>query len=271
MEALKAISFDVPAGIDNIRIYPLGDVHLGNAFCDESELKRTIAKVKEDMDGYVILMGDMLEMTTRNSVGDIWGQTATPWQQIERAVELLEPIKDRIIAVTEGNHELRAFKYDGLLPMRNVATGLHLDLEKVYAIGAGVVFIDLHPMNGNKVRTSTHTIYFKHGSGGGKRIGSKANRLEDMTSDVLADVVIMGHTHAQMAFTSSTFVPVSSVAKRIEQRRHLHINSGSFLGWGGYAVQFGFPPSFTGCPCLELTSIYKQPLTIKTQSVKIST
>jgi predicted phosphodiesterase len=270
VEALKAISFDVPDGIDNIRIYPIGDVHLGNVFCDEKELIKTIERVKNDQHGYAVLMGDMLELTTRNSVGDIWGQKLTPWQQIERAAELLEPIKDRIVAVTEGNHELRAFKYDGLLPMRDVASRLRLDLEKVYAIGAGVIFADLHPMNGNEVRTSTHTIYFKHGSGGGKRMGSKANRMEDMKCDVLADVHIMGHTHAQMAFTSATYVPVSTVVKRIEERRSLHVNSGSFLGWGGYAVQFGFSPSFTGAPYLELCSYFGKP-TRKTQSVKIST
>jgi predicted phosphodiesterase len=265
-EAVKIISFEHPG--DTVRLYPIGDVHLGSVFCDEKELRKVVQRVKDDLDAYVILMGDMLDMTTRNSVGDIWSQTLTPWQQIDRAAELLEPIKDRIIAVTEGNHEDRAFKFDGLLPMRQVAAQLRLDLEKVYAPCAGLIDVCLQASD----RKAHTTIYFKHGFGGGRTMGAKANRMKDMKSEVLADVLIMAHTHEQMAFTSASRVPrVNQGRPYIDEVRHLHVNSNSFLAWGGYATKQGYAPGFTGCPVLELAAHRYVDRLRTSASVRIST
>jgi predicted phosphodiesterase len=265
-ESVKLIQFSHPG--DTVHIYPIGDVHLGSVFCDEKELRRVVQAVKDDLDAYVILMGDMLDMTTRNSVGDIWSQTLTPWQQIDRAAELLEPIKDRIIAVTEGNHEDRAFKFDGLLPMRQVAMQLHLDPTKVYAPCAGLIDVRLDVPS-----SSAHmTIYFKHGYGGGRTMGAKANRMKDLKNEVLADVLIMGHTHEQMAFTSSSCIPrTNKGVPYLDEIRHLHINSNSFLSWGGYAVKQGYAPGFTGCPVLELMAKRTSQGVDKHASVRIST
>jgi predicted phosphodiesterase len=265
-ESVKIIQFSHPG--DTVHIYPIGDVHLGSVFCDEKELRKTVQRVKDDLDAYVILMGDMLDMTTKTSVGDIWSQTLTPWQQIDRAAELLEPIKDRIVAVTEGNHEDRAFKFDGLLPMRQVAMQLHLDPAKVYAPCAGLIDVRLEVP-----ASSAHmTIYFKHGYGGGRTMGAKANRMKDLKNEVMADVLIMGHTHEQMAFTSASRVPrLNSGRLYLDEMRHLHINSNSFLAWGGYATKQGYAPGFTGCPVLELTAKRTPQKVLTSASVRIST
>lgn len=266
-ESVKLLHFSHPT--DTVHLYPIGDVHLGSVFCDEKELKDTVRRVKEDVDAYVILMGDMLDMTTRNSVGDIWSQKFTPWQQIDRAAELLEPIKDRIIAVTEGNHEERAFKFDGLLPMRQVAAQLRLDLKEVYAPVAGLIGVTLGLPG---TRNANMTIYFKHGCGGGMTVGAKANRMKAMKAEMLADVLLMAHTHEQIAFTSASNIPTFRGGNcYVEERRHLHVNTNSFLGWGGYAVKFGYPPGFSGCPVLELTAKRTDKQTITKASVKIST
>lgn len=267
MDAVKRLNFAHPN--DTFHIYPIGDVHLGSVFCDERELKRTLATIKEDMDGFIILMGDMLDMNTKNSVGDVWSQNLTPWQQIDRAAELLDPVKDRIIAVTEGNHEERAYKFDGLLPMRQVAAQLHLDLETVYAMGAGLLGINLQTSGGRHFGMS---VYFKHGYGGGRTMGAKANRMRDMKNEQLADVLIMAHTHEQMAFTTRSNIPeFSRNGVYIRELRHLHVNSNSFLGWGGYAVAQGYAPGFTGCPVLELRVKRTMERAYSSASVKIST
>jgi hypothetical protein len=214
----------------------------------------------------------MLELTTKNSVGDIWGQNMTPWQQIERAAEILRPIKDRIIGACDGNHELRAYKYDGLLPMRSVLAHLGFTQEEIdekHAMGGLLLFIGM-AIEGYGSRRTTYTLYSRHGCGGGRRVGGKANRMEDMKSEVLADIYILSHTHQEMAFPSGTMIALPDPRPHLTLMKHLHVNSGSFLAWGGYAVQYGFPPSVVGCPFIELHPYRQGNDTVKGAWTKIA-
>jgi predicted MPP superfamily phosphohydrolase len=258
-EPIKLISFKVPNDATTIRIKPISDAHLGNVFCSVRELRNEVAKIADTPNEYVILPGDWLELTTKNSVGDIWGQNLTPWQQIELAAEILRPVKDRILCACDGNHELRAYKYDGLMPMRSILGHLGFTQEEVdakHSASGMLLFVNMAIENYGQRRT-TFTLYSRHGSGGGRRMGGKANKMEDMKQEVLADIYILSHTHQQMAFPTGTMIALPDPSPHMTLMKHLHVNSGSFLSWGGYAVQYGFPPSVTGCPFIEMHA-YRQ-------------
>ena len=46
-----------------------------------------------------------------------------------------------------------------------------------------------------------------HGSGGGRKVGGKANRLQEMAQVVVADLYIMGHTHLPMSMKQQIWIP----------------------------------------------------------------
>lgn len=268
-ESVKLIQFSHPG--DTIHIYPIADVHLGSVFCSERELRQTVELIKNDLNGYVMIMGDMLDMVTRTSIGDIWSQNMTPRQQIARAVEILKPVADRIIAGTEGNHEERAYKDAQGQPIEEILYRVLDDgkrVREIYAPCAGLLDVRL-----DLPSSSAHmTTYFKHGSGGGRTMGAKANRLMEMRNDVLADVYLVAHTHQAMAFPSAIRVPrLNSGRLYLEEFRHLHVNCNTLLGWGGYAVKLGFSPGIIGCEPIRMTAKRTAQGVEKHASVRIST
>ena len=81
---------------NDIYVIPLGDVHIGDkGFTQESEdkLKGYIDFVKKTANAYVILQGDLVNCATRASKSSPFEQNMDLKEQIEKAVQLLKPIK----------------------------------------------------------------------------------------------------------------------------------------------------------------------------------
>lgn len=250
---IKILQYDLPQEKEFVHIYPLSDWHLGSAQFDKRKLKEITETIKDDPNGVVLIAGDVLENATRHSVSDIWSQNMTPQEQVEMARDYLWPIREKIVAVTEGNHELRTYKADGFLPLRYLTEILHLDVDRVYSMGPFVLFLGFGDVDRHKGKSSpcVFTVYCKHGDGGGRKMGAKALRMADMGIDVCADVYIMGHVHQQMMFPGLRYEPDVRTRTAVP-RPMLFVDSGSFLGWGGYAAQKGYPPTVTGCPIITL-------------------
>lgn len=235
---------------DHIRLYGLSDWHLGSEYCDRKALQKTINAIQTTPSAYCVLLGDMMDNALKGSVSNVYMSTMNPQSQINEAANILQPIKDKILAITEGNHEARTIKEVGILPMYILALKLGLDVENVYSVGAFVLFLRY----GNALRTGRNnvfSIYCKHGSGGGGTVGGKANAMDKMKADIVADVYISAHTHQQLAFMREIYIADKQKQTLVSQKS-LFVNSGSFLSWGGYAVEKGFSPSPTGTPVIDL-------------------
>ena len=120
---MKVIKHDLPQ-FETLEIYPLADVHIGDSLHDRKRLKQFINEVLEKENRYVIVNGDIINNAVKHGVSDVYAEELTPNQQIEETVNLLNPIKDRILVITEGNHENRTYKQDGILIMYQVAQRL---------------------------------------------------------------------------------------------------------------------------------------------------
>lgn len=225
-----------------VRVYTLADLHLGDGLMDKDRVKKWVEDVLEYPNSIVIVNGDLINNATRNSVSDIFSAVLTPDEQIDALVELLEPIKDKIVLMIEGNHEGRSYRQDGILIIKRVAR--ELGIGKTYSNGAYLLFIELE--NG-----LVYSIYGKHGSGGGKRVGSKANRLEDMLDNVNADVFLHSHTHQAMSFRLvGNYIHPDSNEKY--EKEHLFVNTNAFLNFGGYGEEKGYRPASTVYPHIKL-------------------
>ena len=203
---MKAIRCDLPRDLDSIEILPLADVHMGDKCCDFKLLQRRIEYIRDNPNVYCILNGDLMDTAIASSVGDTYAATLQPMEQLKQCVKIFEPIKDKIICITSGNHEGRLYKQDGLDLTEIMAAqlgklGVYTDTTALLFLKFGKMPLKEHG------RPICYTIYVSHGSGGGRKEGGKINRLADLATIVDADCYVVGHTHLPAVFKTAYFRP----------------------------------------------------------------
>ena len=254
---MKVIKIDLPRELESVELHTFADEHIGDEHCDLKRLMQRIEYVKNTPNAYCILNGDIIDNATKTSIGDTYTQEFNPMAQLERAVEIFEPIKDKILCITHGNHENRTYKSEGINISRLIAN--QLGLSHRYTPTSAVLFIRLGELsngrketNGSgKCRQVCYSGYVLHGSGGGRKEGGKVNRLADMASIIDCDFYIHSHTHLP--------VIMKQAFHRIDPRNNtvaivdkLFVNTASNLNYGGYGEAQEFKPSSKGTPVIYL-------------------
>lgn len=259
---MKSIKIDLSRELKSIEIIPFADLHIGDSLCDIQLIKEKIDYVKNNDNVYCLLNGDILNNTTKNSVGDVYSEQLTPMEQVQRAIELFEPIKDKILCVTTGNHEARTWKTDGIDLMALLCS--QLKISDRYAKESALLFLrfgtlerNMKESNGSgKNRMASYTLFVTHGSGGGRKEGGKATRLADMAAIVDADIYIHSHTHLPMVMKQAFYrTDIRNSAVALVDK--LFINTSACLNYGGYGEVFEFKPSSKENPHLFLCGVRK--------------
>ena len=244
MEEIKTISVDLGKDKDSIVILPLSDVHLGSALLNRKLFNKTLQRLKDEPNTYTILNGDLIDNVNKLSVGDVYGATLTPEQQINTLVNLLEPIKDKILCATSGNHEKRTYRTCGIDVMSQVMS--RLGLQDKYSLHSYVLFVSFGKQSKAKTRENrrfTFSIYGRHGSGVSGTTGGKANVLKRMGRVVNnADIYMIGHTHKPMVIPSKVFT-LDNRTRTLRLKDQLYYNTTAFLNYGEYADDFGLYPN----------------------------
>ena len=251
---MKIITHELPQ-FETLEIYPLADVHTGDPLQDKKRVKDFFDEVQAQENRYIIVNGDIINNAVRHGVSDIYTEELNPNQQIDATVALLEPIKDRILCITEGNHEGRTYKNDGILIMYQVAQ--RLGIVDTYSSGAYLLFVKFGKSQGRESRKMPYAIYGKHGHGGGRKVGAKAIRLFEMAEVIDADVFLHSHTHVPMVLRK-TFHRVDYRNEKATQIEQLFINTNAFLNYGGYGEDKGFSPTSTIYPKIILNGIERE-------------
>lgn len=249
---MKFIKINLPKEVTKLDIHFFADEHIGDA---QSDIKRVIERVKkvaEDPNSYCILNGDIIDYASKTSIGDIETRIFNIQAQIEKAVEIFEPIKDKILAVTKGNHENRAYNREGIDISKLICAQLGI-LDR-YTPGAAYLLLCYghNPHQGKKSKSQTTcSFYINHGCGGGRKEGAKMIRLADMASIVDADVYVHSHTHLP-AVMRNTFYRVN-LNGTISNIEHLFINTASNLEYGGYGEVQEYKPNSMKNPIIHLS------------------
>ena len=110
---MKPIRCDLPYA-ESIEIHPMADLHIGDRQCDFKLIMERIEYIKNTPNAYCILNGDLMDTAVATSIGDTYGASIQPMEQLKQCMNIFMPIKDKILAVTPGNHEHRVYKTDGL-------------------------------------------------------------------------------------------------------------------------------------------------------------
>ena len=216
-----------------LNLYPLGDVHIGSKECDLELFKRWVEMVKNDPNGAVVIIGDMMNMGLRNSKSNVYEETLSPMAQKELCYKLLKPIADKIIGGCSGNHEYRAVKEVGMNPLYDVFCRLRI--EDRYR--ENICFIKLTV--GKQGRNpNTYGVVLTH--------GSSKNKDEQWTYSVDGcDCFVSGHTHL------GTHQPMGKIRMDLTHNKvktvgYQHIVVMPFQNYGSYAIRGKYTPNALG-------------------------
>ena len=116
------IKLDCPR--NTFQLMVLGDMHIGDELCDLDLIKETIDYVKRTKDCFVILNGDLINNALKTSKSDSYKEQMTIEEEQDLLIDLLKPIKDKILVMASGNHEYRTSLLAGINPLKAVAYAL---------------------------------------------------------------------------------------------------------------------------------------------------
>lgn len=253
---MKIIKVDLPKELKTVELHIFADEHIGDPHSDLEALQKRIDHVRDTENAYCLLNGDLIDNATTTSVGDTYTQTASPMEQINTALRMLEPIKNKILAITHGNHEARTYRKEGI--DISYVMAVQLGLFERYSPTSALIFLKLgHNLSHSGEYKQCYTIYMLHGSGGGRKEGAKAVRLADMASIIDTDIYIHSHTHLPMTMKQAYHrIDKQNQAVRIVDK--LFVNTASNLNYGGYGEAQEFKPASKVTPVIYLSGNAKE-------------
>lgn len=257
---LTPIVFDMPTGQD-VKIYPVGDLHFGSPQFMFDAWDRFSKAVADEPNSYLMIVGDMMNNGLKNSLTNVYEETVRPMSQKKWLAEQLEPLKDKIICGVSGNHERRSLKDADDDPMYDVFC--KLNIEDRYRENAAFTLVRFGVGEIDRRGTSSRTrpcyaFCVTHGAGGGMYIGSSANRVERFGYALDGvDCIVTGHTHKPLTYPSAKLV--FDARNKIVARKQYHIVTvSSWLDYGGYPIQKLLSPTATVQTEIILSSYNKQ-------------
>lgn len=222
----------------------VGDVHLGSPQFDQPRFLRQLEFIEKNR-LYVLLMGDLLEMATRFSVGaGVYEQDSIGQTQFETMLGWLKPLakKNLIVGLLNGNHEDRVYQATGI----NISKALARELDVSYLGDAC--------WNVFRVGSQTYTVYSLHGRSGARFDGTALLALERISTSFEADIVCMGHMHKA---ANASVVTQRVVSGRIKESKKFLVLTGGYVSYdGGYGQTAGLPISKLGSPKVKLFSTH---------------
>lgn len=226
---------------NDIKIYPISDVHLGVAEHLAAEWDNFCKRILEEPDSYIILGGDLLNNSTRSSVADIFEETMRPRDQKRRMAEMLKPIRHKILCAVNGNHERRSGKDADNDPTYDIMC--KLDLEHLYRENMAFLCLRFGKKRGDGLRNPTYTFVVTHGAGGGGSTGSAVNRGEKFGYVIDSmDCLVLGHTHKAYT-TQPSKIYIDTHNNKVSLKPFKVVSMTSWLAYGGYAARAMLTPS----------------------------
>lgn len=256
---------------DELTLVCIGDTHLGaegnilNIGPYELETN-IIVNFNSILDEYkkrfknpkFILLGDLVDMTLKQSVGDVYEQLLTPQEQIDILVQILARYSKDIIGIVQGNHERRAKKEAGLDPVQTMCKTLKIPYS------TSILVVNIESEKGWDI-----TIAASHGVAGGRGKASSVRQTEYFEKVITnADIYITGHTHVPNVTGASTFYIENG---ELKQRHSKLVTVGSFLAHAEYGMQKLLQPTSPLIPVVKVkhkNNIKKIEVTL-TESEKI--
>jgi len=251
---MKAVKIDLSKDFTDIDIIPVADYHWADPQSDHGKIMSDIKYIMDNPNVFCILNGDLMDCAIASSVGDTYGATLSPMEELRACVDLFKPIAHKILCVVQGNHEARHYRTNGLDLTELMCR--QLGIEDRYSATTALVFLRFGEETHHR-RKMAYTIYVSHGNGGGRKEGGKIQRLVDLSTIIDADIYLCGHTHLP-ALLKDSFARPCMANSSISYGTRLYINTSAKLSFGGYGEVQGFKPPCTDTPIIHLCGTKKE-------------
>lgn len=223
----------------SFHLWPFSDVHYGAPESNTDLFFETLERAWDDSEAVLLLNGDLVEASTRTSVGSgVYEQKVNAQEQLEWVVDTFKPFAEqgRLLGVTNGNHEDRITK----------ATGV--DITRTYAQMLDVPYFKNGGHFKLKAGNQTYHAYFTHGSSGARLPHTKIKQALDLARFIDADLYGMGHVHELQAHTQE-YRRINNRNGVVEIVPKLFLLSGHYLDYeNSYAQAMSMIPSRQGTP-----------------------
>lgn len=210
----------------NDNLFIASCVHVGANEARLDLFKRSL-KTAKDIGAGICLIGDLLDVGSfvgTQHTGSVFDNCLTPDQQIDAAIEMLQPYVDNIEIILPGNHEERLHK----------AAGLKLNKQVAIGIGKRNCYRDTYTV----LRYASKNIFLAHGA-------SPSDFKKVMAGHENIDVIALGHTHelshkpvGRITHGGSGHAPV--------KRTINHIRCGTYLDEPRYGKTALYEPNLIG-------------------------
>ena len=243
---LDLIIKQYPENMNVLRVYAIGDVHVGSPQFDEKAIKKKIQIIHDDPNAAVCVCGDLADFGLRTSKTNPYQAVLQPKEQIEYVYELFKPIAHKFTAVVPGNHEERITKEVGLCPLYDLC--VRWGIPEVYRQNVAITKYSFGLQSGKK-RQITFVGVTTHGTTRNK------HRKFIACFDGI-DFAISGHTHTP-EYSPHGKIRINSFANVAMHVPYKEIVVDASMIPGGYSVKHEYeiapPPELQ---YLEL-SIYR--------------
>lgn len=238
MTTIKMIKhkLDHPEGIF---IYGLSDLHIGSREFEEGLFNQFSRSILERENHYCVIVGDVVDNGTKNSVTGAYGATMQPREQRQYATELLYPLKNRILGMVGGNHERRSAKESDTDPAELIAE--RLDIWDRFKPGTAFIQVDLGNRKNGIERAPKYCIAISHGTSGGQLMGAGLNKADQFAIASGADLVIMAHSHKPANAPASRLICMHDRGLMV-QRDYAVMICTAWLSYGGYPLDMALKP-----------------------------
>lgn len=176
------VTIEVPE--NDFRIVVISDLHIGTkSFREDMWLEQL--KELDEPNTYWISLGDVVEGRVHgdNKMYDVYNTTMNLGEQYTYFFDSIRPYADKCLGMIVGNHEYSHISKFDINPIQEFCAA-----NKIRYLGyVGRLIL--------KNKKGTCRLLAMHGAGGGSKIGSAMNRMNDYASKFLPDVTIMGHHH----------------------------------------------------------------------------
>lgn len=229
-----------------LKLYPIGDLHIGNPLFRKDLLLNVLKGIDKE-NSRIILMGDILEVGLKDSIGaSVYEQKSNVQEQVQLAKEIFWDYRDIIDGYVIGNHENRVWERSGL--------DLALYLSQV--LGIENKYLRYQGLISYAWNRRSYTIHAFHGAGGGTTLGSAINKVVKQSDIVSADLYLAGHTHQVASGKKDYFVP-DSRSLTLSKQTQVFVACGSMLDYEeGYAEAKGLLPTTLEIPVVRLSGEY---------------
>ena len=182
---LEVITKVYPREQNVLRVYAIGDVHVGSPEFDEKAIKKKLQIIAEDDYGSLVLCGDLGDFGLKNSKTNVYKATLSPKEQIEYIYQLFKPVANKITACIPGNHEERLVREVGLSVLYDLC--VRWGIEDVYRENMAITKYSFGSIRGKKQQNVFYGVTTH---------GSTRNKHKKFLGCIdCADFAISGHTH----------------------------------------------------------------------------